>query len=885
MTNTAKAMEARPTADSQTKPARPRLLRWHPARLLYVFVLTLLVGIAYSEVQALLTDPASALDPSQLQHTFFWHLALAYPVYFAAASALAVGAAVLGWRLDRRYAAQQQERQQEATVAAVVERVQAEVRPAVAGLTVPHDLPPRAPGFVGRQQDLAQTEATLRQGQAVAIVGMGGLGKSSLAAEVVHALAAKPNLFPGGVSWVRCDERTGLDGTIWIEDQLLLAWGASLPAEATARAATAEEGLGLREQALRKRLGSQQASSAALVLLDNVEPDLPLSHLLDTLAPLGIATLVTTRVEPTSQHIRLLTLDVLDAEAGVRLFAERYADRGGAWDAARDTLAATAIVVALGGLPLAIELAAARAARTRLPLATLAEELRAPDALAKLNDPRDPSAGVRYSLRKTLLTLTPSQRARFAALGLPDGPDWALPIIERMFEGAPAEQSGVAPARDDLEALVAYSVVSLSTTEGIDTPRVRLHPLVRELAREEWAHLPDAEQKAALHALLAGVQDWVAQHPASNVDPAAFARNSQVLAVDVDLIAGALRTAMAHQQDLPQVIGIAEAWETYLYVNPPLARDMSRLRLESARALSDRQAEMLALEALARVGQFTGSIDELSAYRQAALAIARELGDQPRILALLGFLGEDAALRGDSADAERMYAEVSSIAGEMGDQLTDSSALNGLGAFAYGLGHLGEAEQWFRRSLASAEADGNLFQIGSTLTNLGFVYARMGDTAAAQLIHEELLQSTRAFGTTVGLAVQLNALGQLALWAGNLQTASQYLREALQTLEQVGATDVAGAVRGNLAIARGMEAMRQGDQAGAEDTFDEALRLFEMDTLPCVDQRPFIRQLLAELRDPSVANAGALAKVSPEVSAEHIRYVRQVLAFAQGMTA
>jgi hypothetical protein len=70
---------------------QPRWLRWHPVRLLYLFVGTLVLGVLYSEVQALLADPAAALDPTQLRTTFFWHLACAYPVPFAAASVLAVG--------------------------------------------------------------------------------------------------------------------------------------------------------------------------------------------------------------------------------------------------------------------------------------------------------------------------------------------------------------------------------------------------------------------------------------------------------------------------------------------------------------------------------------------------------------------------------------------------------------------------------------------------------------------------------------------------------------------------------------------------------------------------------------------------------------------------
>jgi hypothetical protein len=86
---------------------RPQRLRWHPPRLLYVFGVTLVVGIICSEVQALLTDPVAALDPAQLRKMLFWQAVLAYPLYFAAASVLAVGAALLGFRLDRRYSALQ----------------------------------------------------------------------------------------------------------------------------------------------------------------------------------------------------------------------------------------------------------------------------------------------------------------------------------------------------------------------------------------------------------------------------------------------------------------------------------------------------------------------------------------------------------------------------------------------------------------------------------------------------------------------------------------------------------------------------------------------------------------------------------------------------------
>jgi hypothetical protein len=182
---------------------RPWRLRWHPVRLLYLFLVTLLVGVLYSEIQALLTDPASALDPSQLQNTFFWRTALSHPAYFAAACILAVGAAALGWWLDRRYAVLQKEQRHQETVAvaeAVVQRAQVDGRLAMSGMSVPRDLPPRSPGFVGRAHDLRELDSWLRQGQATVIVGMGGLGKSSLAAEAATLVAQEPQVFPGGMT-------------------------------------------------------------------------------------------------------------------------------------------------------------------------------------------------------------------------------------------------------------------------------------------------------------------------------------------------------------------------------------------------------------------------------------------------------------------------------------------------------------------------------------------------------------------------------------------------------------------------------------------------------------------------------------------------------------
>src|SRR5262249_61823747 len=111
--------------------------------------------------------------------------------------------------------------------------------------------------------------------------------------------------------------------------QLLAAWGVALPAEAATHAASPQEAVALRERALQYRLRPEGAAdpATALVLLDNVERELPLTRLLDTVTALGITPLLTSRLEPSSPRLHPLRLEVLAPEAGVALFAERFAAR------------------------------------------------------------------------------------------------------------------------------------------------------------------------------------------------------------------------------------------------------------------------------------------------------------------------------------------------------------------------------------------------------------------------------------------------------------------------------------------------------------------------------------------------------------------------------
>jgi tetratricopeptide (TPR) repeat protein len=351
---------------------------------------------------------------------------------------------------------------------------------------------------------------------------------------------------------------------------------------------------------------------------------------------------------------------------------------------------------------------------------------------------------------------------------------------------------------------------------------------------------------------LAGVRKWLLQ----NQD--AGGGILKVLALDEDLIAGALRTASTQQMELRQVLDIIDAWDLYLWErNHRLDLEMRGLQLESACTLGDRQAELHALNRLVRASGFSGREEEAARYRQAALALAHELGDQVEILRMLGAIGEVTAARGSRTEAEQLYAEAQALASELGERFTDFDALNNVGNAARALDRLDDAAQWYNRAMASAHAAGDLLYEYMIKSNLAVVYDYSGQLAAAQTLLEEIAQETAQSRTDYpyGAGGVWNALGQLALKMGNLEDAARYLTDALPFLEQSrslgGPAEVVTQAQANLVLLEGLQALRQGDRDAAGQAFEQALQQFEAigRLTDAVDQRPFVRQLLADLRE------------------------------------
>ena len=753
----------------------------------------------------------------------------------------------------------------------------------------PHDLPPRTSDLVGRERELAMLSDLLRGGRAsglaTALAGMAGVGKSALAAEALHVLAADASAFPGGVAWMRCDGRTGLPGLVWLEDQLLSAWNIPLAPEELARATTPEAEADLRERVLRARLRAPTSNPGnpsnpsnpgnpshdqprpALLLLDNIERDLPLERALDVLTPLGITTLVTARHEPAAARLRLVTLDVLDGAAAVALFGERYAARGGDWDAARDAASAAAVTEALGRLPLAIELAAARAARARTGVAALAEELHDADRLGKLRDPMDRTRSVRYAFRQSLDALTPVQRARFAALGLPDGPTWPWPAIEHLLAAVPtgaASGTPADPAEDDLDLLAALSLITLAADAA--GQRVGLHPLLRELAREEWARQPDDTRGACLATLLESARD-LASH---------LSRDFRALAREEDLIAGAVRQA-AQASLAPGATSISTTITTHINANVAatvaaleayldaggrwrLGLELSQAQLDACRALGDRMGEGRALNNQGYLALRLGRLADAAALYARALAIRRDSQDRPGEAETLNNLGGLAQAQGQRAEARDYFEQALAIRRELGDQPGAATLLNNLGALANLEGRHEAAAEAFAQALAIRRELGDPAGEGLVLNNLGGLAQQQGQQQQAKDYYEQALTLLHDAGSQANEAAALNNLGTLAQAMGQLDDAERYFQQALDIRRELGDRTGEATTLANL-----------GALTHSQQRLDEAARYLE--------QALALRQTLGD-RAAEVAilgQLGAIARAQRHLDAA-TRYFEQALA-------
>ena len=657
-------------------------------------------------------------------------------------------------------------------------------------------LPGEPNRFVGRERELSDLRLALRQTRQLTLCGAGGIGKTRLALRLLGAVSQE---YPDGAWVVEL-------GDLW-EPELIVSRMAAL------LGIDGEAGRSLLDT-LADALGPRQV----LVLLDNCE------HLVDACAGLCqrlLAGCPGMRIVATSQEPLRIPQEAVwqvaplavpppgsvpdAAELGgyeaVELFADRAAAaRPGFAVTERNAMAVATICRALDGVPLAIELAAARVS-----------VLSAEQIAARLED--------RFILLGTGdRTAPPRQRTLRAAI------DWSYDLLSAaeqvllrrlsVFAGWSLEMAEqvcadpLLPAEEIIDlttALVDKSLVVVEP-EVLGQARYRLLDSIRAYAAQRLA---DAGESAASQLRLRDYALAVCEHAEAvgmAVIPAGWPA-----AVDVfrryDVDSGNVRQVLGRCQatgDVASGLRLCTAVRPCWIVRGHFAEGEEWFArfLALDHSAPDHGGLPPAVLGAALVGRAQLIMPNQPATAQdwarEGLELCRSAGQLTWTATAFNVLAEATLHAGDPAEAERFAAEALATARAAGNGWNEGYALGTQATLTAARGKLREAGQLGDAALAVMRAIDQQWGVARTLLGLGALARLRRDPAGAIECYREALPILREIDSRPDIARALAGIGRVALDQGDLGLAREHLTESLRLSWLTGA---------RIGVARGLEAM------------------------------------------------------------------------------
>jgi predicted ATPase/class 3 adenylate cyclase len=594
----------------------------------------------------------------------------------------------------------------------------------------PTNLPAGRPKLIGRDRELEELlDAVSSEGERLlTITGRGGAGKTSL------ALLAGSQLLdghPGGVWWVDLT-------AVGSPDEVPVTIAAVVGAERELDVPV--------EAAITTRLRN---SGATLLVLDNMEHVLAaaeaLRGLLDRLPDLRL--LATSRMPLRVDPERVIALDALDERSALELIGQSVGRRGrrpALSDADGDAL--REIVQLLDGLPLALELAAARL--SVLTAVQLRDRLR--ESIDVLGEARGGRPARQRSLRavldSTLALLDRSARALFVRMGAFAGPV-ELDEIERVLSG-----DGVSVLEELAELLDAALVQRVETGDG--TVRFGLAEALRQVASELLDREPDGPQWRHAHAQRQYELVWAFR--AGKVD-----RKTYLAARSAEREAGpALRWAITAHDPLEQPL--AAAYALLLLEGGRVRESGAMTERLIASPPTDPEVRWLALFAHSFYLAETGRLDESLRFAEEAFRVAPDARTRADALMLRG----DAKLwGGNTAEGVKDHAKAIVLARAADDPalLARALILQAQALMAAGLVDEAAARLDEARAVGTPVDANALYNLDTYVGGMALVDGRPADALEPYARSLELALADGAMMSIVadllGVAEALAALG------------------------------------------------------------------------------------------------------------------------------
>jgi DNA-binding SARP family transcriptional activator/Tfp pilus assembly protein PilF len=665
---------------------------------------------------------------------------------------------------------------------------------------VVRQLPAPPPSFAGRAAQLSRLDALLPaasgRGATVvisALAGTAGVGKTALALHWAHQVADR---FGDGQLYVNL---RGFDPGGQVMD----------PAEAIRRFLDA---LGVPAQripadphAQAALYRSQLAGRRMLIVLDNARDTAQVRPLLPGTATCLV--LVTSRNQLTglvaAEGAHPISLDLLTLDEARQLLAGRL----GADRLAAEPDAVGEIITACARLPIALAIAAARAAtHPHLPLHTLAGELRtSADRLATLSTD-DPHTDVRAVFSWSYHTLTPAAARLFRLLGLHPGPDIATP--------AAASLAGVPPTQvRPLLAELTGANLLVEPTPG----RYTFHDLLRAYATDLTHHTdPDQQRHAAtgrildhyLHTahtadrLLRPARDPIALPPpqpgATPEQPADHQQALEWFIAEHAVLLAAVDHAAATGLD-------THTWQlawTLRTVHDRLGRWHDQVAtghaaVAAAERLADPTAQARAHRILALAYSRLGDYDNAQTHLRHGLDLYRQAGDavgQAHTHLSLSYAWERRGRYTEALENARHAVDLFRAAGHRHGQ---ANALNSVGWYHTNLGDHRQALTTCQQALTLLQELDDRDGQADTWDSLGYAHHHLGHHTQAIACYQQAINLSRDLGDRYDEASILTHLGDTHHAAGNPHAARTAWQQALTILDQLEHPD-ADTVRAKL---------------------------------------------------------------------------------------
>jgi predicted ATPase/DNA-binding CsgD family transcriptional regulator len=687
-------------------------------------------------------------------------------------------------------------------------------------------VPQEPNNFVGRERELTELCELLGVTRALTLCGPGGIGKTRLAQRILHTVAAA---FPDGGCFVDL-------GDLWQPDLVVFRVAAAL---------------GVGEEPGRPLLDTLADAVAArrlLLVLDNCE------HLIDACAAVchrlldaspGLSLIATSR-EPLRVAAETVwqvpPLSVAPAgpmeaaeDAGryeaIRLFADRAAAAlPGFTIGPANVGAVAALCRALDGMPLAIELAAARV--RALSVEQIAERLA--DRFGLLTTGHRTAPPRHRTLRATIDwshdLLTGVEQVLLRRLAVFAG--WSLEMAEQVC----ADEEIPAGAILDLVAALVDKSLVVVDSEVLGQARYRLLDTIREYAA---GRLDEAGETKTFQLRLRDYTVEVAERNLAiglaRVDAPWSARVDVFRRYDAEIgnvwlvLSGCLADGDAETGlricnavrpcwivrgtfaegsewlasflalDAPDVspevrgTGVIGRAQLTLSSDPALARSLAEEGLALCRAAGDDFWTASGLNLLAEVALHTGQIDQACSRADEALSVAQACGDGWNEGYALGIRAAIAGVKGNLREAQQLAKASIAVMRRIGQEWGTARALLGLGDLARVRKDPGDARRQYLEALVILREVDARPEMARCLAGLGRVAMDLGALALARQHLTESLRLSHSTGARIGVARGLEAFAALAVHEDRPELAVQLTAAATALRDVAGLPALSGA--------------------------------------------------------------------------------------------